>query len=95
MKEFERSEEYQAKIFLDAFDANVVLDAKVDIVRQGSKLKAYCPYTRTYLQFPRALRKPGAKFIADVIQAKKTSGTIFYRAYKGSIRNAVTGEILG
>ena len=97
MKPFERSEDYQTQIFLDALDQHVVLDARVIIQhqgRRGSKLKAYCPATKTYLQFPRALRQfSGQVYIADVIKSKKSTGTIFYRAYKKSIRN-LDGELI-
>jgi len=96
MKEFERSEEYQTKIFLESFDNHVVLDAKIEITYQGNKLKAYCPATKTYLQFPRALRTfCGKKYIADVIKSRNNSGTVFYRAYRKSVRNPETGEVVG
>jgi len=52
MKEFVRSDDYQTKIFMDAFDNHVVLDAKVEITHINGKLKAYCPSTGTFLQFP-------------------------------------------
>ena len=100
MKEFERSDEYMTKIFLDGLgDENIILDAKVEIRyenRWNSKLKAWCPTTGTNLQFPRALReRKGQRFIADVIKSKNGRGKIFYRAYRKSIRNADTGEVVG
>lgn len=94
---FERTDAYMAKIFLDALDRHVIEDARIEIVwsPQHHKLKAYCPKTDTWLQFPTKLRKEGRKFIADVVKAKKDTGNIFYRAYKGSIRDAQTGELVG
>ena len=96
MKKFERSDEYLTKLFLSSLDNHVIQDARVEIIysTQHHKLKAYCPASDTYLQFPTRLRRAGRRFIADVVKAKKDTGTIFYRAYPGSIRDAVTGELL-
>jgi len=96
MKEFVRSDDYQTKIFMDAFDNHVVLDAKVEITHINGKLKAYCPSTGTFLQFPSKLRHyNGEKYIADVIKSRNNSGSIFYRAYRKSIRQPQTGEVVG
>jgi len=96
MKEFERSEDYLTRIFLDALDRHVVIDAKVEMRRgTGSKLKAYCPIVKANLQFPSKLREyQGQKFTADVIKAKKGTGIVFYRAYRGSIRDE-KGDVVG
>lgn len=94
MSEFTRSEEYMSRIFLDALDRHVVTDATVTFQRRGGKLKAYCPETRTYLQFPRALRREGTTLKADVIKCANSSGSPFYRAYKGSIRDE-SGAVIG
>ena len=89
----ERSDDYMATIMMDAFERHVVIDANVEIQRDHTgKLKAYCPDTKTYLQFPKAIRKIGKRFKADVIKAKNESGRIFYRYYKGSIREIVSGK---
>ena len=88
----ERSDDYMMKITMDAFENHVVIDANVTMERVGSKIKAYCTDTGTYLQFPRDIRKMGKKFKADVIKAKNTSGSVFYRYYKGSIREIIEGK---
>ena len=99
MKEFERSEEYMTKIFLDALDRDVMLDAQVVIRHErgwNSKLKAWCPSTKTNLQFPTKLREhDGQRYIADVIKSARKGGKPFFRAYRGSIRDAKTGEVVG
>jgi hypothetical protein len=83
---FERTEDYMLKITMDALDEHVILDADVRFEYEGRKLKAYCPQTSTYLQFPRDIRRAGLKMIADVVKDKRKNGREFYRAYKGSIR---------
>jgi hypothetical protein len=88
---FERSEAYMANITMDALDRDVHINVEVEIVRRGGKLKAWCPETNTYLQFPRAIRVEGKKFLADVIKSS-TNGTPFYRAYKGSVREVINGK---
>ena len=97
MKEFIRTEDYLAKVFMDAFDGFVIQDALIDIrwSHLHNKYKAYCLKTNTYLQFPTALRKPGAQYIADIVKSKKDTGTIFYRAYRNSIRDSKTGVVVG
>ena len=89
---FERTEEYMTRITMDALDRSVFIDAEVQFMRVGPKIKAYCPETKTYLQFPRDLRREGTKLYADVVKAKQSSGTIFYRAYPGSIRRTKNGD---
>jgi hypothetical protein len=92
---FERSEEYQTQIFLDALDRHVILDAKLVCVNEGKGYpKVWCEATGTHVQFPRALRRYGRRFVADVIKAKRSTGAIFYRAYGGSIRDAESGKLL-
>lgn len=88
---FERTDEYIEKITLDALDREVILDAQIEIVRGTGKLKAYCKDTKTYVQFPTGLRRIGRRFVADVVKSSN-GGSIFYRAYKGSIRERVNGE---
>lgn len=92
MNAFERSEAYINKITLDALDRDIHLDATIRMEYLGRKLKARCKETNTYVQFPRHLRTMGATFIADVIKMSN-GGKIFYRAYKGSIRN-IRGEVV-
>ena len=93
---FERSETYMANIVMDALDRDVRIDVVIEIVERKGKLKAYSRETDTYLQFPRAIRKYGKKFIADVIKSS-TNNTPYYRAYKNSIRefdNGIEGEVI-
>lgn len=98
MKKFERSEELLERLFIDAFDRHVIMDAKVQIVQDPTnhrKLRAFCPSTGTYLNFPYALRQyVGQEYIADVIKASNASGAIFYRAYRKTIRNK-EGDVVG
>ena len=89
---FERSEAYMANIVMDAIDRDVILSAKVIIVSVGGKLKAYCEDTKTYLQFPRAIRQKGKRFEADIIKSQ-TEGKPFYRAYRGSICEVINGVV--
>ena len=95
MKTFERTDDYNTKIFLDALDGDVRLDAEVTFYGQGRKLKAYCAETRTNLQFPTKLRSRYKTYIADVVKCERKDGAVFYRAYKGSIRDSKTGEVVG
>jgi hypothetical protein len=83
------------KITMDALDRHVLLGSHIVIQWNGSKYKAYCKETGTYVQFPTAIRKQGKTFTADVVKAKKESGTIFYRAYRGSIVDDETGKVVG
>jgi hypothetical protein len=89
---FERSDDYMCKITMNAIDRHVAIDCHVVIQKQGSKLKAYCKETDTFLQFPRDIRKAGETFFADVVKASKSTGTVFYRAYPGSIRRTKNGD---
>ena len=99
MKEFDRSDKYLGKIFCDALDREVVLDAKVIIRREAgsrSRLRAWCETTNTNLQFPTPLRKyHGQEYICDVIKSARKGGAPFYRAYRQTIRNPETGKVVG
>ena len=90
MEKFERDDAYWAEVFDKAFDRKIIQDATVTIVRvrgKGSKLRAFCSESCTYMQFPRALRTLNAKFIADVYQIQPKNGRQeFYRYVKGSVR---------
>lgn len=90
-KQWVRNEAYNCKIFLDAFDNHVVMDAKITFRRDyAGKIKARCEQLNTNLQFPRDLRVVGTELIADVIEAKQGG---FYRYFRGSIRRGT--EVLG
>ncbi len=91
---FQRSDEYMGKIVMDALDKEVILDAKIEIARLSGKLKAYCVDTKTFVQFPRDLREPHETFVADVIKQGGDGRTVYYRAYKGSIRKTKTGPVV-
>jgi len=94
MKEFTRTDAYMTKIFLDAFEKHVVQDAVAEVVSGSQHLKVWCEKTNSYLQFPSALRTfRGRRFICDVVKASN-GGSVFYRAYRGSIRDGATGELL-
>ena len=89
-----RSETYMARIVLEALDKEVYLDADVIMERKGPKIKAYCPQTQTYLQFPREIRKKYKRLVADIVKSANASGTPFFRAFKGSIRENKDSEVL-
>jgi hypothetical protein len=99
---FERTDKYNAKLFEQALfdEKNVIRDANISIeydLHNTNKLKAYCPQTNTYLQFPRALRDFNRqKFIADVVEVIRTDGVQkYYRVMKGSIRREGSDEVVG
>ena len=101
MAKFERTDEYQSKLFEQALfdEKNVHQDVMVIIQPEGysgTKLKAYCPKTDTYLQFPRKLRQyDGQQYICDVVEVIRDDGVKkYYRAMKGSIRNTNSDEVL-
>jgi len=94
MAQFERTKEMEHKMVMDSFGGNVEMDVEIEIQYSGSKLKAYSRKLRCFLQFPRKLREPRKKFICDATEAQN-NGRIFYRAYKGTIRDADTGEVVG
>ena len=89
-----RSESYMAKIVCDALDREVFFDAEVIMQKHGKKIKAYCPQTKTFLQFPRAIRQKYKRLVADIVKSSNASGTTFYRAYKNSIRENKDSEVL-
>ena len=100
MAKFERTEEYQAKLFEQAlFDEKQILtDARITIQPEHGwtgKLKAYCHDSDTFLQFPRALREEGKEYTADVIEVIRDDGVRkYYRAMKGSIRRSGSDEVV-
>ena len=89
MATFVRTEEMEYRMTVDSFGGNVELDLHVEVHggHWGVKMKVYSPKLNCYLQFPKALRKPDAKFICDAAQSQKPDGKTFYRAYKGTIRD--------
>jgi phage terminase small subunit len=92
---FTRSDDYMFKITMEALDKEVILDAIIEIRHGMGKLKAYCTNTKTYVQFPTALRKEGKRFCSDVIKSGGGGRAIFYRAFKTSIReNDKDGKVV-
>lgn len=99
---FERSKEYQQRLFeLALFDEkHIITDATIQIVYgTGKKLKAWCEESNTYLQFPRKLRADyddhGKMFIADVVEVmRKDNIQKYYRAVKNSIREFGSDEVV-
>jgi hypothetical protein len=91
---FERTPEYEAKLFEQALfdEKRVIRDSAVVIKYENGysgKLKAYCIETKTYLQFPRSLRtENNLVFTADVVEVKRDDNVRkYFRAMKGSIRD--------
>jgi hypothetical protein len=91
-----RSDEYMNRIFMDAIDKGVQLDVKVDCVYdyEKKKLRVVDPQTHTFIQFPNKLRRKGRSYIVDIIKQGGNGRAVFYRAYKGSIRNESV-EVIG
>lgn len=89
---FERTDKYMADITMAALDQEVLLDAEIKIIWAKGKLKAYCSNTDTFVQFPKAIRTEGRGFIADVVKAEVKGSTVFYRAFKNSIRESIKGK---
>jgi len=98
MKIFERTTEYEQKLFELALfnELHIIRDASILILEHGNKLKAYCEQTRTYLQFPRALRVRGKRFIADIVEVVNDNvKQKYYRAMRTSIRECGSDEVVG
>lgn len=89
-----RSETYMARVVADALENTVFFDADVIMQKHGKKIKAYCPQTGTYLQFPRSIRQNYKKLVADVVKSSCKRGKTFYRAYPGSIRETKDSQVL-
>jgi len=94
-KNFERSEKTVRKqILIDGIESEVVRDAKLvcgydcHVYYETDDLNQY------RVQFPRALRESGKHYIADVYKRITKSGTEFWSAYKGTIRN-IDGKVIG
>jgi len=98
MKELKRSEKtIRKQILIDGLESEVIRDAKLSC--QGfHKLHVYF-YKEgggvvCKVQFPNALREFGKRYIADIYKRVTKSGTEFWSAYKGTIRNE-KGEVIG
>lgn len=85
---FVRDAAYEARLVGEAFGRIVHKDAEIEITsyRKGGKYKAFCSKTNTYIQFPRNLRQPGVRYIADLLEQSQEGKETFYTAVKGSIR---------
>lgn len=96
---FIRTPEYQEKLFLCAFDEErkVYQDTKIRIMHDYTKrkLRAFCPETDTWLQFPNDLRRTGSEYIADVVEMTQKGKSTFYRVFKGSIRKPGSDVVVG
>lgn len=99
---FERTDEYEAKLFEIALcdEKRVIKDANIVMVYENGrsgKIKAYCKETKTYLQFPRNLRgREDSRYIGDVVEVVNNSvQQKYYRVMKGSIRQYGSNEVLG
>lgn len=95
MKPFVRSDDYMGKIFVDALDREVHMDQELQCMFDSRKLRVWFNGKHTWVQFPTALRRNGRRFIADVIKCGGEGRRVFYRAYRGSIRDINTGEVVG
>jgi hypothetical protein len=95
---FERTPKYEQKLFEQALfdEKNVIKDADITIVIVGSKYKAYCHQSDTYLVFPRSLRRyDGQRYVADVVEVKRDDNVSkYYRVFPNSIREYGSDEIV-
>lgn len=94
MAKFERTQEMIEKMTMDSFGGDVQMDLLVTMRYHRGKFKAYSPKLGCYLQFPRKLREPNMRFICDATESQN-NGRTFYRAYKGTIRDANSGDVVG
>jgi hypothetical protein len=100
MKELKRSEKtIRKQILIDGLESEVIRDAKLSCQgsSRDSNLHVYFykdDYKAWKVQFPNALREYGKRYIADIYKRVTKSGTEFWSAYKGTIRNE-KGEVIG
>lgn len=99
MTTFVRTQKQKAQLMSEALGGkNVIKDALIEITYsyEHSKLKAFCNATKSYLQFPTALRRyDGLKYTADVIEVKNDAvREKYYRVLKNTIRDN-QGNIVG
>lgn len=93
--EFQRSDAYTTKLFIDALDGDVTLNCHLRCIQDSYKLRIWCQEKGCWTKFPTSLRCRGKEYLADVIKCGGNGRATFYRAYKGSIRDFYTGEVLG
>lgn len=80
-------QDYRKKIILKALEGKVLFDAQLECLHDGvGKLRVFNQDTGCYIQFPTALRKPRARFIADIYLMKRDGRKDFYRAVPESIK---------
>lgn len=95
LKPFVRSDEYLAKLTVDALTKNVILDVKIHIVLDRTEIRAWSKETGFRLIFPNHLLHEGYVYSADVIEVSRIAGNIiFYTVYKESLCLISTGEDL-
>ena len=99
---FERTPEYERKLFIEALcdEKDIIKDTTIEIQKDYSKkgkLRAWCPKADSWLQFPNDLRQyDRQRYIADVVEVKETKARKqFFRVVKGSIRNINSEEVIG
>lgn len=94
---FERTKEYNGKLFMKAMcdDKKVITDVDIKIVWNKSKYRAYCKEVDGYLSFPRNLREDGAYFVADIYEVNPAGASTFYKVMNGSIREKGSDEVVG
>lgn len=59
-----------------------------------SKVKAYCRIVNSYLQFPRELRKPGDRYLSDIVSTENDKVGGFWRVIKGTIRKEGSDKVV-
>lgn len=93
MSKFVRTEDHDAKLFKIALieEKNVYTDVEIKITHRE---KAYCEAVHKNCRFPKNLRFPGSRFIADVVEVKPDGAAIHYRAVKGTIRRKGSDEVI-
>jgi hypothetical protein len=51
-----------------------------------SKVKAYCRSVNSFLQFPRAMRRPGTRCVCDIVSTENDKISGFWRVIQGTVR---------
>ena len=59
-----------------------------------SKVRAYCRAVNSYLQFPRAIRKPGDRYVCDIVSTENDKVGGFWRYIQGTVRKEGSDKVV-
>jgi len=99
IKPFERSvKTIEKQVLIDAIESEVVRDAEVycsvDCHVYFTQMGEDGLQVQFKVQFPGRLRVFGKTYVCDLYKRTPPSGTIFWSAYKGTIRDE-NGKVVG